>query len=72
MVEPTFCDTCANVVEKKGPSYQWLCIRFPCPGGEGYVTGGHWEKDSPYRQCKDINKHGACPLYEKEKTNESK
>ena len=49
----------------KGPSYAWMCMKFACPGGEGFVTRDHWEEDRPYRRCADINRHGACPLWEK-------
>lgn len=66
----TFCQDCKHLYEKKGPSWTWLCTRFKCVGGEGFVTREHWDDDPPYRKCRDINKHGVCPLYEERKNDE--
>ena len=62
-----YCEDCAHVVDRKGPSRTWLCIKFPCPGGEGFVTKHLWERDDPYRRCLEINRHGACPLFEEKR-----
>lgn len=60
----TYCEDCIHVHEKKGPTFSWLCMRFPCPNSDGFVSKEKWDNDPPYRRCRDINKHGACPLFE--------
>lgn len=62
----TYCQDCTHVYEKKGPTWNWLCRKFPRMGGEGFVTRGYWDDDPPFMRCKDINRYGACPLWESE------
>lgn len=57
-----YCEDCEHVVEKKGPTYIWLCIKAPQPL-QGFVTKEWWDDDPPYYRCKDVNRFGNCAWF---------
>ena len=63
-MQPTYCKDCKHVHPNSAKHVRsWLCAKFPCLEGNGFVDPDWWAENEPFNRCVNINK-GFCPVFE--------